>query len=82
MNDYYASFIEALKELWCIACTSREESEGLGAFREVPWEEFFRTVRDSELMTGAIINPSGKRFVIPQEMMSLILDAWDRMEDE
>lgn len=80
-NDYYASYIEELKECWCVGCTNQEESEGMGAFREVSWEEFFRTVRASSFMTGAVINPSGSRFVVPQEMMGLILDAWDQMDD-
>ena len=69
-------FLKNLKECWSIGYTSREECEldHCKEYAEISWQELFRRILDDPLITGLILNPSGARYPIPQELMKDILE--------
>ena len=76
-------FIEDLNELWVVAYTNENEyaADNRKIIRTIKWEELMRMVINDELFTGAVLNPAGKRFPMPQEFMEMIMKAYDESED-
>ena len=69
-------FLPEIEECWNLGYTSKEECDldGCKDYMEISWTELFGKIIKDPMITGLLLNPSGTRYPIHQNMMTDMLE--------